>query len=98
MGEGRYVSKATWLKLSGETLNGMMVAAMLATATSLFLMSLGMHETAIVPIVSVIGVLALGFALFKIFEYLRVEGTPLIAEIRLWYAEHNVLSYIDVEE
>lgn len=98
IGEGRYVSEATWLKLSGKTLNGMMVAVMLATAAFLFLMSSGMHETAIVPIVSVVGVLALGFVLFKVFEYLRVEGRQLIAKIGHQYAEHNVLSYIDVEE
>jgi hypothetical protein len=78
MVEGRYVPEATWVKLSSETLNGMMVAAMLATAASLFLMSSGMYEEAIVPIVSVVGVMALGFVLFKVFEYLRVEGAPLI--------------------
>jgi hypothetical protein len=78
MVEGRYVSESTWIKLGGETLNGMMVAAMLATAASLFLMSSGMYETAIVPIVSVVGVMVLGFVLFKFFEYLRVEGAPLI--------------------
>lgn len=77
MEERQYVSEATWRKLSGATLNGMMVAATLATATSLFLISSGMHETAIVPIVSVVGVLALGFVLLKAFERLRVEGTPI---------------------
>jgi uncharacterized membrane protein len=56
----------------------MMVAMMLATAASLFLMSSGMYEEAIVPIVSVVGVVALGFVLFKLFEYGRVEGVPLI--------------------
>lgn len=78
MGEERYVPESAWLNLGSKTLNGMMMAAMLATAASLFLMSSGMHETAIVPIVSVIGIMALGFALFKIFEHFRIEGVPLI--------------------
>lgn len=78
MVEGRYVSEATWLKLSSETLNGMMIAAMLATAASLFFMSSGMHEMAVVPIISVVGVLALGFILFKFSEHFRADGTSLI--------------------
>lgn len=98
MVEGRHVSEATWLKLSDEILNGMMVATMLATAASLSLMSSGMHETAIVPIVSVVGVLALGFVHVKIFECLRIEGTPLIDKSDPQYVQSTVFSQIDVEE
>jgi multisubunit Na+/H+ antiporter MnhC subunit len=78
MGRRRYVSESTWLTLSRETLNGMMVAALLATAASFFLISSGMHETAIVPIVSAVGVIAIGFALVTLFDHWRVEGVPLI--------------------
>ena len=78
MGERPHVSDATWLKLSSETLNGMMVAALLATAASLFLISSGMHETAVIPIVSAVGVMAIGFALVKLFRALRNESAPLI--------------------
>ena len=78
MEEERYVPESTWLTLSSKTLHGMMIAAMLATAVSLFLMSSGMYETSIVPIVSVIGVAALGFVLVKAFDHFRVEGVPLL--------------------
>lgn len=78
MGNRRHVSDATWLRLSSETLNGMMVAALLATAASLFLISSGMHETAIIPIVSAVGVMTIGFALVKLFEHFRVEDAPLV--------------------
>ncbi len=78
-GKRRYVSDATWLKLSSETLNRMMAATLLATTVYLFLISSGMHETAIIPIVSVVGVMAIGFALIKVFEHFRAEGTPLTA-------------------
>ncbi|MFC6723117.1 hypothetical protein ACFQE1_01660 [Halobium palmae] len=70
------MSDETWLKLSSETLNGMMVAALLATAVSLFLVSSGMHETAVVPIVSVVGAMAIGFALVEVFEHFRAGGAP----------------------
>ncbi|WP_231187756.1 hypothetical protein [Haladaptatus sp. DYF46] len=73
------MSNATWLKLSSETLNGMMVAVLLATTASLFLISSGMHETAIIPIVSIVVVMVIGFALVKAFEYFRVEDTLLTA-------------------
>lgn len=78
-GKRRYVSNATWFKLSSRTLNGMMVTALLATAASLFLLSSGMHETAVIPIVSIVGVMAVGFALVKIFEHFRAEDAPLTA-------------------
>ena len=79
MGERLHVSDATWLKLSSETLNGMMVATLLATAASLFLISSGMHETAVIPIVFAIGMMTIGFALVKLFRALRSESTPPIA-------------------
>ncbi len=79
MRKRRHVSDATWLKLSSKTLNGMMVAALLATAASFFLISSGMPETATIPIASVIVVMAVGFALVKVFEHFRVEGAPLTA-------------------
>ena len=78
-GKRRYVSDATWFKLSSETLNGIMVAALLATAASLFLISSGMYETATIPIFSAICVMAIGFALVKVFEHFRAEGAPLTA-------------------
>lgn len=78
MRERPYVSDTTWLRLSSETLNGMMVAALLATAASLFFISSGMHETAVIPIVSAVGVMAIGFALVKLFRALRNESAPLI--------------------
>lgn len=78
MAEERYIPESTWFTLSGKTLHGMMVATMLATAASLFLISSGMHEMSLVPIVSVIGIVALGFVLLKAFEQARVEGVPII--------------------
>lgn len=78
MRERPHVSDATWLKLSSETLNGMMVAALLATAASLLFISSGMHETAIIPIISAVGVMAIGFALVKLFQALRNESAPLM--------------------
>jgi hypothetical protein len=77
-GEGRYVSEATWLELRSETLSGMMVAVTFATAASLLLVSSGMHETAILLTASVVGVIALGFVLLRVFDHLEVEGVPLI--------------------
>lgn len=75
---GRHVSESTWLKLSSNTLNGMMIAAMAATAVSLLFISSGMHEASMTSIVLAMGVIALGFILFKSFDYLRAEGIPVI--------------------
>jgi len=78
MGDSRYVSETTWLKLRSETLSGMMGAVMFVTAAFLFLTSSGMNETAILLIASVVGVIALGFVLLRVFDHLEVEGVPLI--------------------
>lgn len=76
--DDRYISESTWLTLSSTTVHGMMIASLLATTAFLLFMSSGMHEAAIVPLVSVAGVLALGFVLFTAFDYCRAEGVPMI--------------------
>jgi uncharacterized membrane protein len=76
--DDRYVSESTWLTLSSTTIHWMMVATLLATTASLFFVSSGMDEAAIIPLVSVAGVLALGAVLFTAFDYCRAEGVPLI--------------------
>ena len=78
MVEERYIPESTWFTLSSKTLHGMMGATMLATVASLFLISSGMHEISLVPIVSVIGIVALGFVLLKAFEQARFEGVSII--------------------
>lgn len=78
MTDERRISESTWLTLSSATTHGMMVATLLATTAFLFFISSGMHEAAVVPLVSVAGVLALGAVLFTAFDYCRVEGVPLI--------------------
>lgn len=98
IGERRYVFEAIGSKLRGGTLNGMMVAVMLATAASLFLMSTGMPETALVPLVSVVGILALGLVLCHIFEYLKVEDASPIAEDGSRSSDRTIPSGVDVEE
>lgn len=76
--ENRSVPKSVWFELQDVTLEAVLAVALLATTASLFLLSSGLEETAVPLALVTVGVILLGFALVRLFAYLRVEGVPII--------------------
>ncbi|MCU4971981.1 hypothetical protein OB955_04420 [Halobacteria archaeon AArc-m2/3/4] len=74
----RFVSASTWFRLGSVTVETVIALALLASAASLFAVSIGDPEMVALIGAGAVTVIVLGLALARLFSYLEINGLPVI--------------------
>ncbi|WP_276255244.1 hypothetical protein [Halomontanus rarus] len=74
----RFVSTSTWFRLGSVTMETVIALALLASAASLFAVSIGDPEMVALIGASAVALVLTGLTLARLFTYLEINGLPVI--------------------